>query len=288
MALNENIGLSFEFFPPKTRKKEGDLWTSVKKLEALNPNFVSVTYGAGGSTRERTLKAVKRISAETSLMAAAHLTCVGAPRAEIDEIARDYWDNGIRHIVALRGDPESGIGQAYCPYEGGYAYGSDLIAGLKAIADFDISVSAYPERHPESPTWDSEIDNLKRKIDAGANRAITQFFVTPKVFLDFRDRISAAGIDIPIIPGIMLQPNFVGFKNMAKMCGVHIPDAYGVLYNNLEEDFETRQLLTASLATELISVLRDEGVSDFHLYTLNRWELPYAIASVLRSDWHMA
>ncbi len=284
MSSRNDIGFSFEFFPPKTRKKERDLWESVKKLEALSPDFVSVTYGAGGSTRERTLKAVRRISDETTLTAAAHLTCVGAPRTEIDHIAKDYWDNGVRHIVALRGDPETGIDEAYCPHDGGYAYGADLVEGLKKVADFDISVSAYAERHPESPTWGAEIDNLKRKVDAGANRAITQFFVTPKVFLDFRDRVSAAGINIPIIPGIMLQPNFIGFKNMAKMCGVHIPESYGALYNNLEDHFEVRQLLTAGLMTELISVLRDEGVPHFHLYTLNRWELPYAVASVLRSE----
>lgn len=280
-ASKDDIHVSYEFFPPKNEKMEETLWESIRKLEELNPDFVSVTYGAGGSTRERTHRTVTRMVSETSLKPAAHLTCVGSPRAEIDEIAQDYWDNGVRHIVALRGDPQEGIGEKYVPVEGGYAYASDLVAGLKSVADFEVSVSAYPELHPESANWGAEIDNLKRKVDAGATRAITQFFFAPETFLRFQDRVRSAGIDIPIVPGLMLQPNFAGLKRMSGMCGVEVPDWYGNLFDGLDNDPDTCHLLTASLVAELTAELYDNGVRHFHLYTLNRAELACAVSRVL-------
>jgi len=280
-APKDDVHVSFEFFPPKTDKMEEVLWKAVRKLETLKPDFVSVTYGAGGSTRERTHRTVTRMVTETSLDPAAHLTCVGSDKSEIDEIAQEYWDRGVRHIVALRGDPPEGIGEHYTPHSGGYAYGSDLVTGLKSIADFEVSVSAYPELHPESGSWDAEIDNLKRKVDAGASRAITQFFFSPDVFMSFQDRVLDAGIDIPIVPGLMLQPNFKGLNRMSKMCGVDVPNWYADLFEGLDNDPETRQLLTASLASELTAELHDRGVRHFHLYTLNRAELAYAVSRVL-------
>ena len=275
------VHVSYEFFPPKTEKMEQTLWESIQKLEPLNPDFVSVTYGAGGSTRERTHRTVVRMAKETSLNPAAHLTCVESSKAEMDAIAKDYWDNGVRHIVALRGDPTTGINDCYTPSANGYAYGSDLVAGLKSVADFEISVSAYPERHPESGSWDVEIDNLKRKVDAGATRAITQFFFEPATFMRFQDRVLDAGIDIPMVPGLMLQPNFKGLKRMAGMCGVSVPDWYAALFKGLENEPETRRLLTASLASELSAELLDRGVKHFHLYTLNRAEIALVVSRVL-------
>lgn len=280
-AASDDVHVSFEFFPPKNNKMEDTLWASIRKLETLNPDFVSVTYGAGGSTRERTHRTVTRMVSETNLNPAAHLTCVGSDKAEIEEIAKEYWESGVRHIVALRGDPPEGIGESYQPHKTGYAYGSDLVAGLKSVADFEVSVSAYPERHPESGTWDAEIDNLKRKVDAGATRAITQFFFSPDTFMQFQDRVLDAGIDIPIVPGLMLQPNFVGLKRMSDMCGVEVPSWYSDLFDGLENDAETRQLLTASLASELTAELHDRGVRHFHLYTLNRADLAFAVSRVL-------
>ena len=280
-APTDDVHVSFEFFPPKNETMETTLWESIRKLEALNPDFVSVTYGAGGSTRERTHRTVTRMVTDTTLKPAAHLTCVGSDKSEIDEIAKDYWENGVRHIVALRGDPPEGIGERYEPHVGGYAYGSDLVEGLKKVADFEVSVSAYPELHPESGTWDAEIDNLKRKVDAGATRAITQFFFSPDTFMRFLDRVLDAGIDIPIVPGLMLQPNFKGLNRMSKMCGVNVPHWYADLFEGLDNDADTRQLLTASLASELTAELHDRGVRHFHLYTLNRAELAYAVSRVL-------
>lgn len=280
-APHDDVHVSYEFFPPKNDAMETRLWESVSKLQTLSPDFVSVTYGAGGSTRERTHRTVARLAAETDMKPAAHLTCVGASRDEIDEIAREYWAAGVRHIVALRGDPTDGIGAAYVPEQSGYAYGSDLVAGLKNIADFEVSVSAYPERHPESGSWDAEIDNLKRKVDAGATRAITQFFFSPDTFLRFQDRVLDAGIDIPIVPGLMLQPNFKGLKKMSDMCGVSVPDYYADLFEGLDKDTATRELLTSSLVTELTAELHAQGVRHFHLYTLNRAELAYAVSRVL-------
>jgi len=278
------VKISFEFFPPKSELMEKRLWRTLRKLEPLAPDFVSVTYGAGGSTQKPTYDAVTRIKNETSLTPAAHLTCVGAPRADIDRIAKGYWEAGIRHIVALRGDSPDGIEASYNPVEGGYAYGSDLVAGLKRIADFDISVAAYPERHPESSSWEAELDNLKRKVDAGATQAITQFFASSDVFLRYLDRVRDAGITIPIIPGIMLQPNFHGLKRMADMCGVNIPADYAALYEGLDDDPRTREFLTVSLITELVSILRNEGVEQFHFYTLNKHDLAYPIASIFKEQ----
>ena len=276
-----NVHVSYEFFPPKNEAMEKTLWESIQKLEPMNPDFVSVTYGAGGSTRERTHRTVVRMANETSLKPAAHLTCVESDKAEMDAIAKDYWENGVRHIVALRGDPTTGIDKRYIPSPNGYAYGSDLVLGLKSIADFEVSVSAYPERHPESGSWDVEIDNLKRKVDAGATRAITQFFFEPDTYMQFLERVLNAGIDIPIVPGMMLQPNFKGLKRMSKMCGVKVPDWYSSLYAGLDNDPDTRRLLTASLASELTAELLDRGVNHFHLYTLNRAELALVVSRVL-------
>lgn len=278
---SNDVRVSYEFFPPKNTKMEETLWNTISQLETMNPDFVSVTYGAGGSTRERTHKTVARMASETQLKPAAHLTCVGSTIEEIDEIAKAYWAAGVRHIVALRGDPQDGIGESYTPLINGYAYGSDLVAGLKKVADFEVSVSAYPELHPESGTWNAELDNLKRKVDAGATRAITQFFFTPDTFLRFQDRVLDAGIDISIVPGLMLQPNFKGLKRMSDMCGVTVPDWYADLFNGLEKDEDSRTLLTASLASELTAELYENGVRDFHLYTLNRAHLAISVSRVL-------
>ena len=218
---------------------------------------------------------------ETNFSPAAHLTCVDATREEIDQVAREYWDAGVRHIVALRGDPSSGIGEAYTPHPNGYAYANDLTEGLKKIADFEVSVSAYPEQHPESANWSVEIDNLKRKIDAGATRAITQFFFSPDIFWRFQDRVLDAGIDIPIVPGLMLQPNFKGLARMSKMCGVAVPDWYAGLFDGLDDDAVIRDMLTATLAAELTAELRDRGVHHFHLYTLNRSEIASSVGRIL-------
>ncbi|WP_416877650.1 methylenetetrahydrofolate reductase [NAD(P)H] [Litorimonas sp.] len=280
-ATNGDICVSYEFFPPKNKAMEEKLWTAIKKLEPLNPDFVSVTYGAGGSTRERTHNAVSRMVKETSFKPAAHLTCVGSVKEEIDEVVKSYWDAGVRHIVALRGDPQDGIDAKYVPTPKGYAYSCDLVAGIKQVADFDVSVGAYPELHPESSNWRDEIDNLKRKVDAGANRAITQFFFSPDVFWRFQDRVLDAGIDIPIVPGLMLQPNFKGLARMAKMCGVSVPGWYSELFEGLDKDAPTRELLTGSLAAELTAELHDRGVRNFHLYTLNRAELAIAVSRIL-------
>ena len=277
------VKISFEFFPPKTEKMEKRLWQTLRKLEPLAPDFVSVTYGAGGSTQKPTYDAVTRIKNETSLSPAAHLTCVGASREDIDRIAQGYWDAGIRHIVALRGDPPEGIGKTYKPIEGGYAYGADLVAGLKRIGDFDISVAAYPERHPESPSWDAELDNLKRKVDAGATQAITQFFINPDVFLAYMERVRDAGILIPIIPGIMLQPNFRGLKRMADMCGVNIPKSFAKLYEDLDDEPRVREFLTISHVTDIVSRLSSQGIEQFHFYTLNKDDLAFPIASIFKS-----
>ena len=276
-----DVRVSFEFFPPKTQKAEERLWDAIAKLEPLQPDFVSVTYGAGGSTRERTHRTVARMAKETSFAPAAHLTCVDATREQIDAIAQDYWDAGVRHIVALRGDPSTGIGERYQPFADGYAYASDLVRGLKSLHDFEITVSAYPELHPESADWNAEIDNLKRKVDAGATRAITQFFFSPDTFWRFQDKVLDAGITIPVVPGLMLQPNFKGLARMSSLCGVAVPDWYAELFDGLEEDAVTRDLLTASLMSELTAELYDRGVRDFHLYTLNRAEIASSVSRIL-------
>lgn len=282
MATNpvERPCVSFEFFPPNTEAMEATLWSSIERLAELDPAFVSVTYGADGSTRERTHTAVQRIIDETKLTPAPHLTCVGASRGEIDDIAREYWDMGVRHLVALRGDAPKGS-DSYLPHPEGYAYASDLVEGLKAIADFDISVAAYPEIHPEAPDADFDLDNLKRKLDAGASRAITQFFFDADVFLKFRDRCAASGIESSIVPGILPITRFPQLERFAAMCGASVPDWLRNRFDGLDDDAETRQLIAASVAIEQVRALEQEGIEDFHFYTLNRSELTYAICHAL-------
>ena len=277
------LSVSFEFFPPKTEKMEQSLWQAIGKLAPLGPSFVSVTYGAGGSTRERTHATVCRIRSEAGIEAAAHLTCVGATRDEIDAIARTYREAGIRHIVALRGDPPGGpLGQAvYEPHPGGYAYAADLVEGLRRVADFEISVAAYPETHPQAVDAASDLDNLRRKIDAGAGRAITQFFFDNDAFLRFRDRAAAAGIRAPIVPGILPITNFSRTVEFAKSCNARIPPDMAELFEGLDDDPDTRQLVAATVATEQCRRLQREGVGHFHFYTLNRAELTVGICRML-------
>jgi methylenetetrahydrofolate reductase (NADPH) len=275
-----DIEVSFEFFPPKTEKMEATLWESVKTLEPLAPRFVSVTYGAGGSTRERTHNTVVRIQRETSLHAAAHLTCVEASRGEIDDVARAYWEAGIRHIVALRGDPPV-AGKAFAPHPDGYANAAELVAGLKKVAPFEISVAAYPECHPDSPDAVHDLDNLRRKIDAGADRAISQFFFSPDCFLRFRDQVAAAGIDAEMTPGILPVSNVAQTRKFAAMCGASIPTWLDRLFEGLDDLPAARQLVAATVAAELCAQLYAGGVRQFHFYTLNRAELSYAICHLL-------
>ena len=279
-GLHGDIEVSFEFFPPKTEKMSETLWESVKTLEPLDPRFVSVTYGAGGSTRERTHEAVRRIVGETDIPAAAHLTCVQATREEVDDVAREYWAEGVRHIVALRGDAPDGA-DGYSPHPGGYENAADLIAGLKRIADFEISVAAYPEVHPDSLDRQSDLDNLKRKFDAGAMRAITQFFFEPECFFDFRDKAATAGIAGEIVPGIMPVLSFAAVQRMSGLCGTAIPEWMEGLFRGLDERPEARQLVSATIAAELCRRLYAGGVRKFHFYTLNRAELSYAICHML-------
>jgi methylenetetrahydrofolate reductase (NADPH) len=275
------VEVSFEFFPPKTEKMQDALWDCVKRLEPLAPRFVSVTYGAGGTTRERTHDTVTRIARETSLKPAAHLTCVAASRGEVDDVARRYWDEGIRHIVALRGDPPEGQQGSYQPHPDGYAFAADLVKGLKKVADFEISVAAYPETHPEAASPQADLDNLKRKIDLGATRAITQYFVDVDVFFRFRDRAAAAGITVPIIPGIMPVSNFGGFAKFAVKSGTTIPSWMSELFAGLDEDPDTRRLVAATVAAEQCRALVAGGVGDLHFYTLNRADLAFAICHIL-------
>ena len=272
--------VSFEFFPPKTPAAEASLWACFARLKPLAPTFVSVTYGAGGSTRARTHEIVARIRQESSIAPAAHLTCVGATRAEIDEIARRYWESGIRHIVALRGDAPEGGGR-YLPTPGGYPFAADLVAGLTRVAPFELSVAAYPECHPEAASAEADLDNLKRKVDAGAARAITQFFFEPGRFLGFRDRAARAGIRVPIVPGILPVSNFKTVQRFAAACGASIPPALAERFAGLDDDAETRALIAAATAIELCGALKAEGVGEFHFYTLNRAELTYAICHAL-------
>lgn len=274
------VKVSFEFFPPATEKMEATLWESIQRLAILNPRFVSVTYGADGSTRERTHAAVARIARDTRLTPAPHLTCVDASRGEIDDIAREYWDMGVRHLVALRGDvPKSE--SDYAPRSDGYHYASDLVAGLSKIADFDISVAAYPEVHPEAPSPLFDLDNLKRKLDAGATRAISQFFFDVDVFLRFRDLCATAGIDSSIVPGILPITRFPQLQRFAETCGANIPDWLHERFIGLEDDAETRQMIAASVAIEQVQKLQAAGVDEFHFYTLNRSELTIAICHAL-------
>ncbi|MFB3150548.1 MAG: methylenetetrahydrofolate reductase [NAD(P)H] [Alphaproteobacteria bacterium] len=272
--------VSFEFFPPKTEKMEEILWASVKRLEPLGPRFVSVTYGAAGSTRERTHATVARILRETSLVPAAHLTCVGSSRAEVDEVARGYWQAGVRHIVALRGDPPAGA-DGYEPHPEGYAYAADLVSGLKRVADFEISVAAFPETHPEAASPAADLDNLRRKIDAGASRAITQYFFDAEIYLEFVARARKAGITVPIVPGILPVTNFAQVVKFSAMCGATVPDWLARLFEGLDGDTETRKLVAATVAAEQCRALRAAGVNEFHFYTLNRADLSYAISHIL-------
>ena len=273
--------VSFEFFPPKTEALEAQLWDSIRKLAPLNPSFVSVTYGAGGSTRDRTHRTVARIVEETSLKPAAHLTCVGASRDEIDSVLRDYWGAGVRHIVALRGDPPGGVGTAYAPHPEGYASAIDLVEGAKRIGGFEISVAVHPEKHPASLTWAHDVENFKRKLDAGATRGISQFFFDADVFLRFRDRLAGAGVTAPILPGIMPVTNVKGLRKMAEGCGATLPAWLIRLFDGLDDDPDTRRLVTAATTAQLCAQLAAEGVEDFHFYTLNRADLTLAICRIL-------
>jgi methylenetetrahydrofolate reductase (NADPH) len=279
-AARGDIEVSFEFFPPKTEKMEQNLWESIKTLEPLQPRFVSVTYGAGGSTRERTHATVERILKETNLTPAAHLTCVGASREEIDAVARDYWELGVRHIVALRGDPPE-AGTKYQPHPDGYRDATELVAGLKNVAPFDISVAAYPEVHPDSSTRAFDLENLRRKVDAGASRAITQFFFSADCFFRFRDEAAAAGLEAEIVPGILPVSNVAQTRRFAEMCGASIPDWLNGLFEGLDDLPAARQLIAATVAAELCGQLYAGGVRHFHFYTLNRAELSYAICHLL-------
>lgn len=294
MTLNESVArsgslfaapikdanISFEFFPPKTPKMEETLWASIKKLEGLNPSFVSVTYGAGGSTRERTHNTVKRLVDETNLKPAAHLTCVGATREEVDSVIREYHAAGVRSIVALRGDAPEGANR-YEPHPGGYANAAELVAGIRAVADFDISVAAYPEIHPDSPNLAADLDNLKRKIDAGANRAITQFFFETDQYFRFLDHCQSFGIDVPIVPGILPVSNFKTLKNFAGSTGASVPAWLGDLFDGLDDRPDTRAMVAATVAGEMCRKLYAGGVRDFHFYTLNRSDLTFAVCHML-------
>ena len=276
----EDIEVSFEFFPPKTEKMEETLWQSIRKLAPLNPPMVSVTYGAGGGTRERTHNTVERILKETSLTPAAHLTCVGVTKGEVDDVARAYWDIGVRHIVALRGDMPK-IGEKYCPHDGGYNNAADLVEGLKKIGDFDISVAAYPETHPDSINVVEDVDNLKRKIDAGADRAITQYFFDTDIYFRFMDKVLAAGIEVPIVPGVMPVTNFKMAKSFSERCGTSVPKWLEKLFSGLEDTPDIRRHVASMVTAEQCQRLARGGVKNYHFYTLNRAELTYTICHIL-------
>jgi methylenetetrahydrofolate reductase (NADPH) len=278
--LSRPVQVSFEFFPPADAHMEEILWSSVQRLAPLKPRFVSVTYGADGSTRERTHNAVMRVMKETTLTPAPHLTCVAASREEVLDVARDYWNKGIRHLVALRGDPPQGA-TTYTPHAGGFAYAVDLVRGLKSVGDFDISVAAYPERHPEARSADADLAYLKAKMDAGATRAITQFFFDTDAFLRFRDRCVAVGITASLVPGILPITRFPQMLRFAARCGASIPPWLAQRFEGLEDDAETRKLLAASFAIGQVERLSREGVEEFHFYTLNRADLAYAICHAL-------
>ena len=273
--------LSFEFFPPKTDVMEERFWDSITKLAPLKPRFVSVTYGAGGSTRERTLRMVSRVKADTGVDAAAHLTCVGATKAQVDEVVTGYRDAGITRIVALRGDPAEGIGQPFTPHPEGYQNAADLVGGIRKLGDFDISVAAYPEKHPQSADWQTDIDNLKRKIDAGADRAITQMFFDNDDYFAFVERAQAAGITAPIVPGIQPIHSFKQISGFAAKCGARIPDWVAERFAGLDDDPDTHTLVAAAVAAEQVLELVDAGVTEFHFFTLNRSNLVLALARLL-------
>ncbi len=278
------VSVSFEFFPPHSPEMAAILWTSIERLAELEPRFVSVTYGADGSTRKRTHAAVARIISDTGLTAAPHLTCIDASRGEIDDIARAYWDMGVRHLVALRGD----LPDDYVPRADGYTYASDLVAGLRRIGDFDISVAAYPEVHPDASSPSSDLENLKRKLDSGASRGITQFFFDVEVFLRFRDLAAIAGIESTLVPGILPITRFPQLQRFAARCGANVPKWLHDRFAGLEDDAETRQMIAASVAIEQVRALQSEGVDEFHFYTLNRSELTFAICHALGVRAHQA
>jgi methylenetetrahydrofolate reductase (NADPH) len=278
--LAHPVQVSFEFFPPGDEKMEQTLWQSIQRLAPLRPRFVSVTYGADGSTRERTHNVVARVVRETLLTPAAHLTCVGMDREHVLQIARSYWHTGVRHIVALRGDAPQGS-SGYQPHPGGFAYAVDLVRGLRSVADFEISVAAYPEGHPEAPSAAFDLDNLKAKLDAGADRAITQFFFEPGVFLRFRDRCAAAGIKASLVPGILPITRFPHMLRFAERCGASVPDWLRLRFDGLDDDADTRRMIAAAFAIEQVEALSREGVDEFHFYTLNRADLTYAICHAL-------
>ncbi len=276
-----DINVSFEFFPPKSEKMEENLWQSIKRLAPLGPSFVSVTYGAGGSTRTRTHDTIQRICNETSLTPAAHLTCVDATREEVDEVIREYWRAGVRHFVALRGDPKEGVGKGFKSTPDGYQNAAELVAGMKAFADFEITVAAYPERHPESHDFATDIDMLKRKVDNGATRAITQFFFDNDVFEAYVERVRRAGIYIPIVPGIAPIHNFKSLSGFASKCGTHIPDWLAERFEGLDNQPGTEALVAAAVGAEQVLDLVERGFNDFHFYTMNRADLVYAISHML-------
>lgn len=279
--IGEKIRVSFEFFPPKSDEMEERLWDTVKRLAPLGPRFVSVTYGAGGSTRERTIRTIRRILNETDLLPAAHLTCVGADRVAIDAVIAEFAEMGVNHFVALRGDPPEGVGSAYRPYPGGYANGAELVAGLKRHGDFDISVSAYPEKHPESPDFATDIEMLKRKVDNGATRAITQFFFDNDLYERYVERVRRAGIYIPIVPGILPVHNIGQVVSFSARCGAHVPEWLRERFEGLERDPQTHALVAAAVAAEQVLDLVERGVGDFHFYTMNRADLAFAICHMI-------
>jgi methylenetetrahydrofolate reductase (NADPH) len=273
--------VSFEIFPPKTPDGAESLWQSIGQLAPLRPNFVSVTYGANGSDAERSHATVERLVGETALTTAAHITCVGQPRAQVDDVIRRYWETGVRHIVALRGDPTGGVGNRYEPHPEGYHNAADLVAGIRRLYDAEISVSAYPEKHPESPTVDADLDMLAAKVDAGATRAITQFFFDNDHYFRYVDRVRARGIEIPIVPGIMPVQNFEQTSSFATKCGTSVPARLAARFAGLEHDPHTRKLVAANVATEQVLGLADAGVTDLHFYTMNRADLVYSICRLL-------
>jgi methylenetetrahydrofolate reductase (NADPH) len=281
IGRGQKLNVSFEFFPPRTEEMERNLWDAIERLAPLSPKFVSVTYGAGGSTRERTHATVKRILEETSLTPAAHLTCVDASREEVDAVVRRYREIGVKHIVALRGDPAGGLGARYEPHPGGYENAAALVEGIKRIGDFEVSVSAYPEKHPDSRHMNVDLDMLQAKVDAGATRAITQFFFENELYFNYVDRVRSRGIDIPIVPGIVPVQNFKQVKNFAERCGTFIPNWLAERFEGLDDDVSTRKLVAAAVAAEQVLDLVDKGVTDFHFYTMNRADLVYAICHLL-------
>lgn len=278
-GTRSSLRVSFEFFPPATPKMQSRLWQTVERLTPFQPDFVSVTYGAGGSTRDRTHQTVEQILRETPLRPAAHLTCVGASREEIDSVARRYWEAGIRHVVALRGDTPNG--EPFKPHPEGYGRAAELVDGLKRVGDFEISVACHPETHPDAVSPEADLDNLEAKVDAGASRAVSQFFFDVETFLRFRDRVRARGITVPLVPGILPITNYARTRTFAQACGATIPRSIARLFEDLDDDPATRQLVAASVAAEQCHELQDEGVNEFHFYTLNRAELTSALCRLL-------